>query len=76
MEAQQKAEVARKHEMRLLQKNQLRTGIRRNPLISPNIVNSNKAKLNIEKKAEDKVISESEKYIIIYIISSKEKSKV
>ena len=50
LEAQQKTEVTRKHEMRLLQENELRTGIRRNPYVSPNIVNSDKAKLNMQKK--------------------------
>jgi hypothetical protein len=62
----QKNEVARKHEMRLLERNELRTGIRRNPNIPPKKVNTDRAKLNMQKKADEKVISESDKYNKLY----------
>ena len=65
-EARQKAEVARKHEMRLLEQNELRTGIRRNPNIPPKKVNTDRAKLNMQKKADEKVISASDKYNKFY----------
>jgi hypothetical protein len=58
--------VARKHEMRLLERNELRTGIRSNPNIPPKKVNTDRAKLNMQKKADEKVISESDKYNKLY----------
>jgi hypothetical protein len=64
--ARQKAEVARKHEMRLLERNELRTGIRRNPNIPPKKVNTDRAKLNMQKKTDEKMISESDKYNKLY----------
>jgi hypothetical protein len=52
--------------MRLLERNELRTGIRRNPNIPPKKVNTDRAKLNMQKKADEKVISESDKYNKLY----------
>jgi hypothetical protein len=65
-EARQKAELARKHEMLLLEQDELRTGIRRNPNIPPKKVNTNRGKLKMQKKADEKVISESDKYNKLY----------
>jgi hypothetical protein len=65
-EAWRKAEVAKKHERRLLEKNELRTGIRKNQNIPPKKVNTDRAKLNMQKKADERKISESDKYNKLY----------